>query len=167
MHLSAPKTPAEFDAVRGLCWEYRDYLLTFPSPEVDYVRKDYSDDAYAALMSEMETVHVPPIGGCILAMENGSPVGCGMFHTFEPGTAEVKRVYVRESARGSGLGRAITQALIDQCRALGFSRILMDTGRIQAAAHALYVSMGFTERGPYQDIPDEMVSRMHFFEMAL
>lgn len=167
IQLAVPQTPADFDAVRELCWEYRDYLLTFPSPEVDYVRKAYSDANYATVMAALETDYAPPKGGCILAMDVGCPQGCGMFHTIAPDTAEFKRIYVRDNARGTGLGRAITQALVDQCRKMGYSRILMDTSRRQIAAHGLYLSMGFAERGPYQDIPDEMISRMHFYEMTL
>ncbi|WP_050931299.1 GNAT family N-acetyltransferase [Aestuariivita boseongensis] len=167
MRIAVPQTNAEFDAVRTLCWEYRDYLLTFPSPEVDYVRKAYSETAYTAMMEVLATEHSPPHGGCVLAMQDETPMGCGMFHTLEPGTAELKRIYVRPDARGTGLGRDITQALIDHCRATGFSRILMDTSRRQVPAYRLYLSMGFEERGPYQPIPDEMVEKMYFFEMTL
>lgn len=167
MRILTPSSPAEFDAVRTLCWEYRDYLQTFPSPEVDYVRKGYSIEAYTALMDQLEADSLPPDGGCVLVVDEDAPVGCGMFHTLAPGTAEIKRVYVRPEGRGIGLGRKITQTLVDRIRDQGFSRILMDTSRIQAPAHALYLSMGFIERGPYQDVPDEMIERMHFYEMPL
>jgi len=168
MHLTVPQTTAEFDAVRQLCWEYRDYLLGFLSPpDVDFAKSAYSKDTYTTLMAALETEHVPPKGGCVLALDEKDSLGCGMFHTFEPGTAEIKRIFVRETVRGTGLGRAITQSLIDTCREMGFSRILMDTSRQQTTAHRLYLSMGFTERGPYQDIPDEMVSRLHYYEMTL
>lgn len=168
MLLTAPRTAAEFDAVRELCWEYRDYLLRFlPSPDVDFVRAAYSEDSYTALMDALQTEHVPPKGGCILALEGNEAHGCGMFHTFEPGIAEIKRIFVRENARGTGLGRAITQALIDGCRDMGFSSILMDTSRQQTTAHKLYMSMGFVERGPYQQVPVNMVNRLHYYEMTL
>lgn len=168
MRLVAPHTPAEFDAVRELCWEYRQYLLNFlPSPDVDFVKTAYSEGSYTALLAALETEHVPPKGGCILALDGTEPRGCGMFHTFEPGTAEIKRVFVRETARGTGLGRAITQALIDWCRDMGFSRIFMDTSRQQIAAHRLYLSMGFVERLPYHQVPEDMVNRLYFYEMTL
>ncbi len=167
VRLLTPSTPAQVDAVRTLCWEYRDYLLTFPSPEVDYVRVAYADDAYQQLMEDLPQAHAPPAGGIVLALDGDHPVGCGMYHTLQPGIAEFKRIYVRPDARGTGLGRALTQALVDACHTAGFSGILMDTSRRQVAAYKMYVSMGFRERGPYQDIPEEMVEKMHFFEMAL
>ncbi len=168
MRLIAPHTPAEFDAVRELCWEYRAYLLSFlPSPDVDFVKTAYSEDSYTALLAALETEHVPPKGGCILALDGTEPRGCGMFHTFEPGTAEIKRIFVRETARGAGFGRAITQALIDGCRDMGFSRIFMDTSRQQVTAHRLYLSMGFVERLPYHQVPEDMVNRLYFYEMTL
>ena len=168
MQLSPPKTPDDFDAVRALCWAYRDYLLNFlPPPDVDLVRSAYSKVAYTRLMDALETTHTPPQGGCILATNNGTPQGCGMFHTFAPGIAEIKRIFVHDTARRAGMGRAITQALINQCRESGFSKIFMDTSRQQVPAHRLYLSLGFKERGPYQDVPDEMVNRLHYYEMTL
>ena len=168
MRLAVPHTAAEFDAVRELCWEYRAYLLNFlPAPDVDFVKTAYSEDSYTELLAALETEHVPPKGGCILALDGNEPLGCGMFHTFEPGTAEIKRIFVREAARGTGLGRAITQALIDGCRDVGFSRIFMDTSRQQVTAHRLYMSMGFAERGPYHHVPEDMVNRLHYYEMTL
>jgi GNAT superfamily N-acetyltransferase len=76
-------------------------------------------------------------------------------------------VFVRDEARGIGAGRALIQALIDQCREDGFERILMDTGTPLKAAQNLYLSMGFRLRGPYQKMPDIAKDRAIFFEMDL
>jgi len=162
-----PQTEAELEAVRTLCWDYRAYLLTFPPPLVDYVRSGYSDAAYSQLMDTLQAEHSPPTGGIVLALDGDTPVGCGMFHTFSPGVAEIKRVYVIPAARGSGVGRAIMDACVDRIRNSGFTRILMDTSRLQKAAHRIYLRMGFVERGPYHEVPDEIAARMHFYGMAL
>jgi GNAT superfamily N-acetyltransferase len=56
-------------------------------------------------------------------------------------------VYVTEEARGSGLGRAIAAAAIERAAARGCRRIELDVDDSNAAARALYESLGFAEKG--------------------
>lgn len=167
LEIKTPETVEETDHVRQMCWEYRDFLMSLGPEDVRIVTTFYPKDRYAALMAALEREHAAPAGGLKLALKDGAPVGCGMFHTVLPGAAEIKRVYVRDSARGLGAGRALMQALMDDCRARGFERIVMDTGRVQVAAQQLYLSLGFRLRGPYQEIPPETLDRLVFFEMTL
>ena len=161
------RTPAQFEAVRALCWEYRDFLLTMPPADAELARQFYPEDGYTETLAKLDTDYVPPHGDCLLAMEDSAAVGCGMFHTLDPGRVEIKRVFVRPGLRGSGVGRAIMEALIVRCREHGASRILMDTSRVLAPAHALYLSLGFQEREPYYEIDPDVAARLHFYEMGL
>lgn len=167
LEIRAPETAADHDAIRALCWEYRAFLLTLPTETRALVRKVYARDGYAALLDRLEELHTPPQGVLRLALLDGTPVGCGMAHTLTPGTAEIKRVYLRDEARGKGAGFALMQALIAGCREQGFARIVMDTGHELTAAKALYLSMGFRLRGPYQQMPPEAEGHLVFFEMDL
>lgn len=71
-------------------------------------------------------------------------------------TAEVKRMYVAPECRRCGLGQAILAGLEDSARSDGYARIILDVGRKQHAAHALYEATGY-HRIPgfsiYRDIP--------------
>lgn len=118
-------------------------------------------------MEDIEVIHCPPNGGTRLALKDGKPVGCGMFHTIEPGVAEIKRVFVTEFARGTGAGFAIMQSLIDACRAQGYDYIRMDTGKPLEAATRLYLSMGFELRDSYSEVPEVADGHLLFFEMKL
>ena len=109
-----PKTPDHFDAVRRLCWEYREFLLTLDEKSQRIVRTFYPREKYARLMDAIEVEHASPKGGVRLALKDGGAVGCGMYHTIEPGVAEIKRVFVLEDFRGRGLSRSIMQALEDE-----------------------------------------------------
>ena len=160
-------TPAQFDTIREMCWEYRDFLMSMGQDYVAIIESFYPTPRYAALVDELDVLHARPNGSIKLVLHDGAPIGCGMCHRLEPGTYEIKRVYIRESARGLGAGRAIMEALVAQIRADGFTRILMDTGLPQVAAQKLYLSMGFRLRGPYQEMPPITEGKMVFFEMDL
>ena len=85
-----------------------------------------------------------------LARRQGAAVGCGGVALF-PDFAEVKRMYVRDTARGQGVADAIL-ARIEQevCRA-ELSVLRLETGTRQIAAMRLYARMGFKECAAFGD----------------
>ena len=71
-------------------------------------------------------------------------------------TGEIRRMYVVPGRRGGGLSRHVLGALEDEARALGYSLVRLETGKLQAAAIALYISAGFgpiPRYGPLKDDP--------------
>lgn len=166
MEIVRADTDEQIDAVRELCWEYRDFLLALGGRATEIIQHYYGEEKYSALMDQLLEEHAHP-GRVLLMLKDGMPIGCGMFYPLDETSAEIKRVYIRPEARGLGAGRQIMDALIAQCRANGFKRILMDTGKKHDAAIALYDKMGFKRRGPYQPVPDWVQPEMIFFEMDL
>ena len=62
-------------------------------------------------------------------------------------------LYVSDQARGRGVGRALTQAVIDRAAARGCRRVELDVNSENPAAMALYRSLGFdTGKTGGQDI---------------
>jgi GNAT superfamily N-acetyltransferase len=85
-----------------------------------------------------------------LAEIAGEPVGIGGLRPLTADEAEIKRMYVRPSARGLGVGRAILVRLIDDARALGYKTIRLDSAPFMHEAHGLYRSFGFVPSSPHQ-----------------
>jgi GNAT superfamily N-acetyltransferase len=52
-------------------------------------------------------------------------------------------LYVTDDARGGGLGRALTEAVLDRAAARGCRRVELDVNTLNAPARALYESLGF------------------------
>jgi ribosomal protein S18 acetylase RimI-like enzyme len=52
-------------------------------------------------------------------------------------------LYVTDAARGSGLGRALTEAALARARRRGCGRVELDVNEANPAALALYESLGF------------------------
>ena len=93
---------------------------------------------------QLDPEEVTGIRGIFLIVyKEGVPVGCGALRLLDAETAELKRMYVAPTARGTGLGRRLVTALEAEARALGVRRLVLETGVRQEAALALYRATGF------------------------
>lgn len=135
----------EVELVRELFREYADSL------GVDLSFQGFEEEA-AALPAGYDVI--------LLAGDEG----CVGVRPFGEGVCEMKRLYVRPSARGSGLGRTLALAAVEHARALGYERMRLDTMPMMGAAQALYASLGFVEIPPYRHNP---VAGTRFMELLL
>ena len=74
---------------------------------------------------------------------DGEIVGTVAIRPKEGRTCELKRLYVRSSARGHGVGRALYLHAEEFARAAGYERIWLDSSRRFVQARRLYEKMGF------------------------
>ena len=161
------ETPADFENVRTLCWEYRDYLLSHSDEVRNAVSVRYSKANYTAIMAGLEQEHARPKGIIFLAEMDGEPVGCGMTHPLSDTEAEIKRVYVRPSARGCGVASSVSHALMVQARQDGYETVFLDTSRLFTGAQSMYEKLGFRKRGPYSGQTPEIDQFLVFYEFKL
>jgi GNAT superfamily N-acetyltransferase len=85
--------------------------------------------------------------GCFVVAELDDRVAaCGAYRAVDDTTAEIKRMYVDQSARGIRLGAAIVAELEAAARSNGFSHLILETGRRQHPALEMYERFGFRRR---------------------
>ena len=104
-----------------------------------------------------------------LARLGGTPVGCGGVALF-PDFAEVKRMYVREAARGRGVAEALLAGIEREVRRAGLAVLRLETGTKQVAAMRLYSRVGFRTCPPfgaYVAMPPQVIATSVFFEKPL
>ena len=104
-------------------------------------------------LAALPGAYARPRGRLLLARVAGEPAGCVALRPLDGTDAELKRLYVRDFARGMGLGRMLAECAIDEARALGYRTVKLDTLPQMAAAQQLYSSLGFIDAQPYNDNP--------------
>ena len=82
-------------------------------------------------------------GYFVVAREAGHAVGCGAFRPADDRCAEIKRMFVKARARRRGIARKILRHLEEEIRRRGFQSIVLETGRDQPEALALYEAEGY------------------------
>jgi putative acetyltransferase len=145
-------------ALRELLLEYQRFL------GVDLCFQSFEQE-----LSQLPGEYAPPLGRAYVVTDTqGNAVGCMALRKIDaPGYAnpfEIKRVYLRASHQGQGLGRRMTQRIVDDARNLGASHLLLDTLPQLKTSHALYESMGWKDIAAYNDNP---VASVRFMALDL
>jgi GNAT superfamily N-acetyltransferase len=117
----------------------------------DWERRDWPDDA--SFRASVQRIIARDDSEYLLgAAGDGPPAGVVQLRFrwtvwWEAEDCWIEDVFVEESARGSGLGRALVEAAIARAAERGCRRVDLDTGADNATAQKLYASLGF-EQGP-------------------
>lgn len=98
------------------------------------------ESCYLLDIAELET---PDVTVFVSRDEMGTAHGMAAIVTRDDGSAELKRMFVLESARGMGVGSALMAAIESHARVADASRIVLETGPLQVAAIALYKRHGY------------------------
>ncbi len=129
-----------------LCHELDEFLNRLVGGEEN--RSEYI--AY----NQLEDIH-----DVIVAYDGMVPVGCASFKHYSDEQAEVKRVFVREVYRGSGIAEKLMEMLEAAAEKKGYHCLILESGEPLVAAMMLYRKLGFQiipNYGQYKDMPDSV-----------
>ena len=154
----------DYDSFRSLSLEYSEWLgvkLCF--------------QGFQQEMADLPGCYSSPQGCIILASvptgEGGhsTDVGCVAVRPFaksdepsdqaettpplSPDTCEMKRLFVKQTTQGAGVGRMLIARALQEAKAAGYKRMLLDTLERLSAANKLYESFGFMKRESYYHNP--------------
>lgn len=107
-------------------------------------------------LAELPGCYASPEGRLLLAIDDGQIAGCVALRKLDAAVCEIKRLFVRPQFQGRGLGRALTEKIIEEAQGLGYLRMRLDTlpSKIGRAV-GIYRSFGFKEIEPYYPNPTE------------
>lgn len=148
------RTPATGLDIRAVAYDHPDAALLIAEVQAEYVRRYGSPDEGPADAGEFRG----PAGVFAVGYEAGTPVVTGGWRLLGDGRAEVKRMYVRDAARGLGHARRMLGWLEESAAAAGAASMVLETGRPQPEAIALYRSAGYADVAPFGYYADSPLS---------
>lgn len=155
--LHTPATSDALEAARMLFQEYAEQL------GVDLCFQNFAQE-----LRELPGEYAAPRGALLLACVDGVFAGCCALRPLDaadyPNAAEMKRLYVRPTHRGLGLGRMLAEGILDAGRQSGYDCVLLDTLDDMEAARALYEELGFEAVPPYYYNP---IAGAHYLKAEL
>ena len=146
MHqIKSVSSPDEMETVRSLFREYESWLglsLCFQGFEEE--------------LKTLPGKYSEPEGRVYVAYVADEPVGCIALRKLDDGICEMKRLYLRDAARGRGIGKELIEKVIDEARSIDYRKMRLDTYPPKMGkAMSLYESHGFRQIPPYYDNPHD------------
>lgn len=130
--------------------EDADFVHLVSFLDADLRRRDGEDHGFFAQFNKLDSIkHV------VVGYEGDIPVACGAFKAFEGDTVEIKRMFVHEDKRGKGYAKAVLAELETWASSLDYANTILETGKKQPEAIALYLKSGYQiipNYGQYKDV---------------
>ena len=153
LHILQAETGKNLKVARTI---FKDYAASL---DFDLDFQDFSEE-----LKSLPGQYASPSGRLLIAMYGDKAAGCIALRKLSHGVCEMKRLYVKPQFRGLGIGRALTEAIIEEAKRIRYARMRLDTVPSMEEARALYVSIGFKEIKPYRYNP---IEGSRFMELSL
>jgi putative acetyltransferase len=115
-----------------------DFIELVKLLDADLAERDGDEKFFYAQFNKIDTIkHV------VIAYENEKPVGCGAMKPFGEDAMEIKRMYVLLERRGKGIAGKVLAELEQWAGELSYTTCVLETGKKQPEAIALYTKSGY------------------------
>jgi putative acetyltransferase len=115
-----------------------DFITLVKLLDTDLARRDGDEQSFYSQFNKIDNIK-----HAIVAYENDQPVGCGAMKQFGPNSMEIKRMYVLPERRGKGIAGKVLLELEKWADELSYTKCVLETGKRQPEAIALYKKNGY------------------------
>jgi ribosomal protein S18 acetylase RimI-like enzyme len=152
LKITPAKTDEDIEIAKQLLKVYADYLFEVLNPHslslAQRIRQKVLDEA-----NDLPGEYVLPRGFILLAEYQGVIAGCIAISEIAAGLCELKRIYIKPQFRRMGIGKRLTDAVIEKAVQLKYKRMRLHTSEFFIGAKKLYLSLGFKETGHIEGSP--------------
>ena len=166
LSITEATTPTQYQAIKTLMEEY----IAWDAEQTQQLGIDpqvFLSFYYGAESEALPGKFAPPGGCLLLATWEGQPAGCIGYRQLSAEVCELKRMYVRSTYRGKGIGRLLAVELIRRARLSGYRTMRLETASFMSEAHKLYQALGFEFCPPYYEMPESLRETSYFMELQL
>ena len=145
LRIDLVRTDEQAGAVRDLAYAFVDWLRARYPEMHEQIDTYLEHQKFDQQIREVLRHYTPPKGECLLATVDDTPVGILMLKDLGDTVCEMNRMFVHDSARGMGVGRALLNRLMARAVEMGFTRMNLSALPRHHEAIALYRSCGFVD----------------------
>jgi len=116
----------------------QDFIHLVKHLDADLAERDGDDHPFYAQFNKINKIKY-----AVVAYENSKPVGCGAIKEYTPNTMEIKRMYTLPESRGKGIASKVLTELETWAAELSYEKCILETGKKQPEAIALYKKNGY------------------------
>lgn len=113
--------------------QHKDFVALVALLDADLAIRDGDDHDFYDQYNGLEAIKYT-----VLVYQGDKAVGCGAIKKWDEHTMEVKWMYVSTGVRGKGIASKILLVLEEWAKEIGFERCILETGKMQPEAIALY-----------------------------
>ena len=117
----------------------QDFIELIKDLDVYLAEKDGDEHSFYAQFNKLDKIKY-----VVVAYENGKPIGCGAIKEYTPKAVEIKRMYTSPDSRGKGIASQLLSELEKWAAELSYEKCILETGKRQLEAIALYKKNGYT-----------------------
>ncbi len=117
----------------------KDFVGLVKLLDSDLARRDGEDHSFYAQFNKIDKIRY-----VVVAYEQERPLGCGAIKEYGPNTMEIKRMFVVPEGRNKGIATRVLLELERWAGELSCSKCVLETGKRQPEAIALYTKNGYT-----------------------
>ncbi len=130
--------------------ENKDFQYLVSLLDKELAIRDGDEHAFYSQFNKIENLR-----NVVVFYVDEKAVGAGGFKEYQPGEVEIKRMFVHPEHRGKGIAFQILQELEKWARELNYSECILETGKKQPEAIALYQKSGYKiikNYGQYENV---------------